>query len=302
VNHISRVLAAIDFSKPARPAFEYALALSKHHGAELVVVQAVPPDQPFGWNARDRQALTARLRKKAEESKVEFMDRVQTGDPAEIILLHARSLRPDVIVLGTHQRRGIDRLRIGSVAERVVSKATVPVLLVPQNLETRTINPFNHVAVAIDFRPGANRSVEQGLALASGPADRITLLHVVPRSSSKVPSHLYGYGIDKSQDPVIRDAERRLQLALPVNRESPAVVDARVLVGNVATEISRAVNRIGAGLVVVGVPARGPVSRALFGTTAARVLRTSRVPLLAVPEVPDVASAHQERPSLQLAA
>ena len=43
MNQVSRVLAAVDFSKPARGAFEYALALSKHHRAELVVVHAVPP-------------------------------------------------------------------------------------------------------------------------------------------------------------------------------------------------------------------------------------------------------------------
>jgi nucleotide-binding universal stress UspA family protein len=301
VNQLSRVLAAIDFSKPARSAFEYALALSKHHGAELVVVQAVPPDQPFGWHARDRQALTAKLRQRAEQSNVEFTDRVQTGDPAEIILLHARSLRPDVIVLGTHQRRAIDRLRMGSVAERVVAKATVPVLLVPRGLQTRTIKPFDHVAVAIDFRPSTNRSVEQALALASEPADRITLLHVVSRSSSRVPSHLYGYGIVESDDPVIRDARHRLQLAVPVKHQTPTAIDTRVVVGTTATEIGRAVDSIGADLLIVGVPKRGVVSRALFGTTAARLLRTLRVPLLAVPDV-GTTSAHQESTSLQLAA
>jgi len=41
VNHISRVLAAVDLSQPAREAFEYALALSRRHGAELIAIQAV---------------------------------------------------------------------------------------------------------------------------------------------------------------------------------------------------------------------------------------------------------------------
>ncbi len=300
MNHISRVLAAMDFSKPARSAFEYALALSQHHGAELVVVQAVPPDQPFGWHAHDRRALTAILRHKAEQSNVEFADRVQTGDPAEIVLLHARSLRPDVIGLGTHQRRGIHRLRIGSVAERIVAKATVPVLLVPRG----QISPrkrFTHVAVAVDLGPGTDRAIERALALASNPADRVTLLHVVPRSSSSVPPHLYGYGINESQDPVLRDALRRLRLAVPVERHTHATIDARVLVGDTTTEVSRAVNDIGADLVIVGVPKRSFVSRALFGTTAARLLRALRVPMLTVPDVRNV-GAHPESLSLQVAA
>jgi len=301
LNRISRVLAAIDFSKPARSAFEYALALSKQHGAELVVVQAVPPDQPFGWHARDRYALTVTLRRRAEQSNVEFTDRAQTGDPAEIILLHARSLCPDVIVLGTHQRRGIARLRAGSVAERIIAKATVPVLLVPRGRQTSTIKPFNHVAAAVDLGPSTNRVVEQALALAKDPTDRITLLHVVSPLSSRVPAHLYGYGIAASQDPLIRDAEQYLQLAVPVKRSTAAAIHTRVFHGNTTTEINRAVGRIGADLLVVGVPKRGVVSRALFGSTAARLLRTIRVPILAVPDV-GTASAHQESSSLQSAA
>lgn len=303
LNHISRVLAAIDFSKPARSAFDYALALSQRHRAELVVVQAVPPDQPFGWHARDRRALTAKLRRRAEASNVEFTDRVQTGDPAEIILLHARSLRPDVIVLGTHQRRGIDRLRLGSISERVVAKATVPVLLVPPGRQRDTIRPFSHVAVAVDFGAGTHGAVEHALAMATKAADQITLLHVVAPSSSAVPAHLIGYGIAASQAPAVRDAERRLdELAVRVKRQTSAAIHTRVLIGNTTTEVSRAVDSIAANLLVVGVPKRNVVSRALFGTTAARVLRVIRVPMLAVPAVISAGAHQAHSSSLQHAA
>ena len=87
----------------------------------------------------------------------------------------------------------------------------------------------------------------------------------------------------------------------PWSGHTPAAIDARVLLGDTTTEISRVVDSIGADLLVVGVPKRGVVSRALFGTTAARLLRVIRVPMLAVPEVA-TASAHQESTSLQLAA
>src|SRR3954471_15782011 len=133
MKQISRVLVAVDFSKPARGAFDYALALSTQHGAELIAIQAVPLSRAFGWQARERYALTARLRRKAELANVAFKDRVQQGDPAKIILLHARSLHPDVIVIGTHQRSGTDRLGTGSVAERVAATSAVPVLVVPSS-------------------------------------------------------------------------------------------------------------------------------------------------------------------------
>ena len=315
MNPFSRILVAVDFSKPASDAFDHALALSKHHGAELVALQAVPADQPVSWHARARLTLGARLRQKAQRAHVAFAERVQRGDPAEIILLHARSLNPDAIVIGTHQRRGFDRLRHGSVAERVAAKATVPVLLVPQRYG-RAIRPFSHVAVAIDFGPGTERALEQA-SLVAGPAGTITLIHVVPRSASAVPEHLFGYGIDELDEPVVRDAQQRLEaLASRIKSRTSAAVATRVLTGDPSTEIKTVVDSSNVDVLVVGVSTRGLVSRALFGTTGARLLRASRVPLLAVPassaavaaedatrvvDVP-VAVASDERPVLPMAA
>ena len=46
---LSRILCAVEFSRPARAAFARALALSREHNAELTVVQAVPVTEPFGF-------------------------------------------------------------------------------------------------------------------------------------------------------------------------------------------------------------------------------------------------------------
>jgi len=299
MRQFSRVLAAVDFSKPARRAFQYALALSQRHGAELIVVHAVPTNHRFGAQGRERLALTAKLQQRADRANVKFSERVQQGDAAEIILLHASSLRPDVIVMGTHQRRGIDRLREGSVGERVAAKATVPVLLVPTGRQPVAVEPFRHVAVAVDFSANSKRAIEHALAMATDPTDRVTLLHVVPGFSAGVPSHLYRYGVGEYQNQLVRDARRRLQRAVPVSRQTPAAIHTRVLVGETATEIKRVVDNIGADVLVAGVPKRGAVSRALFGTTAARLLKTVGVPMLAVPEI---AANHAERISMPLAA
>ena len=282
MNHLSRILVAVDFSKPASDAFDYALALSERHGAELVALQAVPTDQPVSWHARARITLSARLRQKAQRAHVTFAERVQRGDPAEIILLHARSLNPDAIVIGTHQRRGFDRLRRGSVAERVAAKATAPVLLVPQR-RGRAVRPFSHTAVAIDFGPGTERALEQA-SLAADPVGTITLIHAVPRSASAVPEHLLGYGIPESDEPVLRDAQQRLRaLAARMQSRRSSAVATQVLTGEPSTAIRKFVDSTDVDVLVVGTSTRGAVSRALFGTTAARLLRSSRVPLLAVP-------------------
>ena len=282
MKHLSRVLAGVDFSRPARAAFEQALAISARHGAELVVVHAVAPDEPFSRQGRWRRVLLDRLREKAARLNVPFKERVQTGDAAEILLLHARSLQPDLIVVGTHQRRGLDRLRLGSVGERVATRATVPVLIIPRR--GNATGPFRHVAVAVDFGAASDRAIEQALALATAEGDRITLLHAVPGFSAGVPRRLHRFGAGQHQNQLVHEARRQLQVAVPVTRETSAAIHTRVLIGDATTEIHQAVDRIGADLLVVGVPTRGIVPRSLFGTTAARLLRMTSVPLLAVPE------------------
>jgi nucleotide-binding universal stress UspA family protein len=283
VQHLARILAAIDFSNPARRAYDYALALASRHKAELVVVQAVPADLPFDRQGRQRRTLETRLQRMAAEAQVDFGYRVQAGDPAEIILLHAGAIRPDVIVLGSHQRRGLERVRLGSVSERVVAKAGVPVLVVPARLRRSATGAFRHIAVAVDLKASRDAAVEQALDVASDTAERVTLLHAVPGSPQGVPLHLLRYGQAEFERQLVRDARRGLQRAVPVDRRSPAAVHTRLLRGDTATAVTGALTTLGADLLVVGVRPRGLVARSLFGSTAARLAKVIDVPMLAVP-------------------
>src|SRR5688572_27593527 len=125
-------------------------------------------------------ALIAKLRRRAESSGVTFKVSVQHGDPAGVILLHARSRRPDLVVLGTHQRTGLDRLRTGSVAERVTLRATQPVLIVPARSAGRPVPSFDNIVVAVDFGAASKAALEQALVLTRGTSRRLTIVHVAP--------------------------------------------------------------------------------------------------------------------------
>ena len=280
---LARILAAVDFSRPSRSAFDYALALARSHRAELVAVQAVPLDETFNRLGKERLALRADLRRLADAAQVAFAYRVQQGDPAEIVLLHALSIRPDVIVVGSHQRKGLTRLRIGSVSERIVSRTRLPVLVVPARLRPSPTGVFRHVAVAVGDPSGA--AVEHGLQVASDATERVTLLHAVPGYSSGVPPHLYRYGLVEYEGGQVLDARRALKRAVPAERPSRAAIHTRILRGDTTTQLDRAVETIGADVLVVGVPRRGIVANALFGSTAARLLKVIDIPLLAVPAV-----------------
>ena len=126
VIQLSRILCAVDFSRPARAAFARALALSREHNAELTVVQAVPVTESFGLRGRARMTHIAALRHAAEAEGVSLRVSVQHGDPAGVIVLHANARAFDLVIVGTHQRVGMGRLREGSVAERVIQRVTSP--------------------------------------------------------------------------------------------------------------------------------------------------------------------------------
>ncbi len=128
---LARILCAIDLEKASERAFERALSLAIIGNARLFILHAVPPKVPFSRRAGERLHYLTQLRERAEAAGVKVRVEEQHGDPARHIVLTADSRRADIVILGSNRRRGWRRLREGSVAERVLRRATWPVLIVP---------------------------------------------------------------------------------------------------------------------------------------------------------------------------
>jgi nucleotide-binding universal stress UspA family protein len=299
VTKLHRVLTAVDFSAPARAAFDHALALSRLHDAELLVVHAVPTDRPFKWHARERIALIGSLRHAAEAAGVRFKVSVQHGDPAGVILLHANSRKADLIVLGSSGRSGLDRFRFGSVAETVALKAAQPVLVVPSASRKAAdpMTPFKNILVAVDFSEGSSEAVERALSMANGDS-RVTVVHVVPGMPPGYASRRLSHRMDSEyQRHLVQDARRRMPEIIPANAKASSRLHARVVTGDPSVEISRVASEIDADLILTGVTARGAIGRLIMGSTAARVIRSAGRPVLAIPQPVSKAPtpAHEQR-------
>ncbi len=128
---LSRILCAIDLEKASERAFDRALSLAIVGNARLVLLHATPANVPFSWRARERLEYLTELRQRAEAKGVKVRVEEQHGDPARVIILHANARNVDLVVLGSNRRRGLRRLREGSVAHRVLRRAAWPVLIVP---------------------------------------------------------------------------------------------------------------------------------------------------------------------------
>jgi len=131
MGNLSRILCAVDLEKASERAFERALALAVLADARLFILHAVPATVPFSARAAERVRYLRELRERAEAAAVKVRVDQQHGDPAGVIVLHANSRKPDIVILGSNRRRGWQRFREGSVAERVLRRAAWPILIVP---------------------------------------------------------------------------------------------------------------------------------------------------------------------------
>ncbi len=143
-NSIRRIVVATDFSRPANQALKYACTFAESFGAELhvlhVVVEPLPLPAPDGAWIRPEDAVPGMVEKAhrglatatdgIELKAGRLICSVEVGFPIEQILKYVEDHHGDLIVLGTQGHRGLSRLLLGSVAEKIVRLATCPVLTV----------------------------------------------------------------------------------------------------------------------------------------------------------------------------
>lgn len=142
MTEFKHVLVPVDFGDSSRAALDVAIDLAKRYGASLTLVHCceIPA---YGYNPLGPPVIDLLTpvqdagRSLLEETLVELRPRfpgadavLVTGLPADEILAAASERRADLIVMGTHGRRGLGHVFMGSVAERVVRTSPVPVLTV----------------------------------------------------------------------------------------------------------------------------------------------------------------------------
>jgi nucleotide-binding universal stress UspA family protein len=133
---IKTILHATDFSEHSQCAFHLACALARDYSARLVALHVLaPPVVVYGEGVlpvvpvENQDLMRERLQSLATAiADVQVDDRLAEGDAANEILRVAKETNCDLIVLGTHGRKGLGRLLMGSVAEQVLRRATCPVL------------------------------------------------------------------------------------------------------------------------------------------------------------------------------
>ena len=208
----------------------------------------------------------------------------EAGDASAAIVDQALTTGADLIVIGTHGRRGFKRLLLGSVAETVLHEASCPVLTVsPQTTATTSdVVTFKRILCPIDFSPSALQAFGFALDLARQAGGLVTLLHVfewLPEHESRASAH---FNVPEFRGHMINDARERLRSLVSEESKPWCEIDEVVVSGRSHREILRTAEERSADLIVMGAQGRGGLGLALFGSTTQQVVRSARCPVLTV--------------------
>jgi len=288
---INHILHPTDLSEGAQRAFAYAASLAHLHDAELHMLNVV------GRHQYNFEELRAGYPLKADILNTWMQDAginqftaadlaiVQVQEegavPGTNILSYAEENTADLIVMGTHGRRGVDRMLLGSVAEEVVRQAPCPVCTVRNALETAPADSVQRVMVPIDFSEASTRALEYAHELALTYGSEIVVMHAIEEVVLPM-----AYGMAPKQ--VDAEAVRpNVEAALANLLDEYVEIEharAEIRVGYPPQEILDTITDASIDWVVMGTHGRQGLNRLLMGSVTERIVRHAPCPVLTVQE------------------
>jgi|RhiMethySRZTD1v2_1073278.scaffolds.fasta_scaffold00435_23 nucleotide-binding universal stress UspA family protein len=293
----TRILCPIDFSELSLRSLDHAAALANWYDAQLTVLHVVPTFEPVQVrgdvgepahvvNPVSREQVLDELRRAVDRLTVSATPTLAAaaGDATTGITEQALSIGADLIVMGTHGRRGFKRLLLGSVTETVLHEAPCPVLTVPPRAGAASSEPvvFTHVLCPIDFSPSSLQALGFALDLARQANGRVTLMHALEWPANDIPRTSMRFDTEAFRQSLAEDARERLRALVTEESRTWAEIETVLVFGRAHREILRVAEANGADLIVMGAQGSGGVDLALFGSSTQQVVRGATCPVLTV--------------------
>ena len=279
------ILFPTDFSECAEHAFAQAAALAAQYDAELHVLNVVvphheDPDNPMNYlQDLDLSVMKQDVVGTHQHDGVRLVHDQHIGlSPAAGILEYADRHDVDLIVMGTHGRRGVGRLLMGSVAEEVVRLSTCPVLTVGAADDCK--RPIHRVLAPVDFSESSQAVLTHAKELAAAFDAHLDVLHILTEVS--MPGV---YGIDTIQiaTPEVRQRVREgLIAAIEDSPGADVPYEVHLMVGFPARDSVDFAELHQTDLVVLATHGRTGLKRLMLGSVAENIVRLAPCPVFTV--------------------
>jgi nucleotide-binding universal stress UspA family protein len=276
----ARILCPIDFSEYSAAALRAAGSLARTFGAEVLVLHAQRFEAPVYFTSAQLQALKTQLRRSLRSARKFVEDftaqhlpedvarsvRVVEQEPVEAILDMHKEWHPDLLVMGTHGRTGLTRIRLGSVMESVLRQVSGPILTVGPGAKLPPLGAIRRVLTPIDFSKMSRETFQYSVDLAEQAGAEVTAVHILEQPREGV------------HDQVASD----LCDWVPPEARARCTVREVVRQGTPAERIVAEAKRSRADLIVLGARPRSYLGGLVFGSTTETVIRTAPCPVLSI--------------------
>jgi nucleotide-binding universal stress UspA family protein len=189
---LKSLLFATDFSPASQAALPYAAAIARRYGSRLLLAHVLRPQvwapAPPEWVPMEsdlpRQAAMAEMAKLEQSPLLAGLPHeacVEEGAVWDRLALLMKRQETDLLIMGTHGRRGLQKLLMGSVAEELFRLAACPVLTVGPGVAPKAeeVAEFHRILYATDFSAESQAALPYAVSLAQENQARLTVLHVV---------------------------------------------------------------------------------------------------------------------------
>lgn len=305
---LQNLLVPTDFSAHADAALDHAVSLADRFNATLHLLHVVNDPRTGWYDLGDAEVQIDRLKERAESEARDRLEgivqdsavvEVQTAvaqrlnlDVAEAIREYVTGHTIDLVVMGTHGRRGLERLVLGSVANRLIHRSACPVMTVRSRDEEESTPPtvdYETVLAPIDFSDHSRTALHFAKQIAHRYGATQHLMFVAEKrvlptfSDTGIP----GVGVVEMDPDIVSNAESALE-EFNEQVEGPAVASAyHVVKGDVAQEIINFAETNGADVIVMATRGLTGIDRFVLGSNTVRVIREAPCPVLTLPALPD---------------
>jgi len=285
------ILLPVDFSSHSRAAAIRACHLAAGLGMTVRMIHAlhlppvareaaVPSDFWQGLRSSESARLEDFRQAIQEHSRVEITTRFEERDPVDMILSAACDEEVALIVMGTHGHRGLDRFLLGSVAERTLRRAPVPVLVVRDD-EPEAARRIGTILFATDFSEHAERAEKVVREWARRLNAQVEVFHSI-RETAVLFAPYAVPGSSDFEGELHEAAEMRMRGVLERFRAAGVCAKGKIVYGLASNEITKRAESRGAELIALGARGYSTLQRFLLGSVAERVLREAHCSVLVV--------------------
>lgn len=283
------LLFPTDGSDGAESALEHALDLAAAHGATVHVLNVVDTayDRFTHMDGEFRELLEEEGERVVDDAATRAGDRgvavetaIAEGEPYEEIVEYANANGVDLVVMPTHGRSVLGRFLLGSVTERVVRRADVPVLTLRPDEAGRIDYPYRNVLAPVDGSSCGEYALGRGIDLAAAEGAELHVLSVVETAAlgTDIRSEIQ---IDSLEDRARRLVDEAAETAAAAGIEATTAVQ---FGSSIPKTIRSYVDDHDIDVVVVGTHGRTGFDRYVLGSVTEQLVRTCPVPVLTMRE------------------